>query len=46
MALKKKLEDAEKAKDQAKQYGYDMEVAETEEALKVEVSEVCKSYYL
>ena len=44
--LKKKLDDAEKAKDQAEQDGYDVGVAETEEALRAEVSEVCKAYYL
>ena len=44
--LKKKLEDAEKAKDQAKQYGYDVGVAETEEALRAEVSRVCRVYCL
>ena len=42
----KKLEEAKKAKEQAEQDGYDVGVAETEEALKVEVSEVCKHYYL
>ena len=51
VALKKKLEGAkkarelaEKAQDQAKQDGYDLGMAETEEALKAEVSEVCKTY--
>ena len=44
--LKKKLEDVEKAKDQAKQYGYDVGVAETEEALRAEVSRVCRVYCL
>ena len=44
--LMKKLEEAKKAKEQAEQDGYDVGVAETEEALKVEVSEVCKHYYL
>ena len=46
IALKKKLEEAEKAKEQAEQDGYDMGVAETEEALRAEVSEVCKFYCL
>ena len=44
--LKKKLEDAEKAKDQTKQDGYDVGVAETEEAFKAEVSGVCRAYCL
>ena len=44
--LKKKLEDAEKAKDQAELNGYDLGVAETKEALRVEVSGVCRAYGL
>ena len=44
--LKKKLEDAEKAKDQAEQDGYNVGVAEFEEALKVEVSGVYRAYCL
>ena len=44
--LKKKLEKAKKAKDQAKQDGYNVGVAETEEALRVEVSKVCRKYCL
>ena len=51
VALKKKLEEAEKAKvqaerarDQAEQDGYNAGVAETEEALRVEVSGVCRTY--
>ena len=44
--LTKKLEKAKKAKDQAKQDGYEAEVAEIEEALKAEVSEVCRYYCL
>ena len=44
--LNKKLEDAEKAKDQAEQNGYDVGVIETEKALKAEVSGVCKAYCL
>jgi len=40
------LEEAEKAKDQTKQDGYDVGVAETEETLRVEVLEVCRNYYL
>ena len=45
-ALKKKLEKDEKARDQAEQDGYDVGVAEIEEALRAEVSEVCRNYYL
>ena len=44
--LKKKLDDAEKARDQAKQDGYDMGIVEIEEALKVEVLGVYRAYYL
>ena len=51
VGLKKKLEEAEKAKvqakrarDQAKQDGYDVGVAEIEEALRVEVPGVCRTY--
>ena len=44
--LKKKLEDAEKAKDQAEQDGYNVEVAEFEEAFKAEVSGVYRAYCL
>ena len=42
----KKLEEAEKAKEQAEQDGFDVGVAETEEAFRVEVSEVCRFYCL
>ncbi|KAL0007968.1 hypothetical protein SO802_009470 [Lithocarpus litseifolius] len=51
LALQKKLaeaeaarEEAEKARDQAEQEGYDVGVAETEEALRAEVSGVCRTY--
>ena len=44
--MKKKLEEAKKAKDQAEQDGYDLGVAETEEALRAEVVGVCRPYYL
>ena len=47
--LTKKLEEAEKAKeqtDQAKQDGYVVGVAKTEEALKAEVSKVSRFYCL
>ena len=39
--LKKKLEDAEKAKDQAEQDGYDVGVAKNEKAFRAKVSGVC-----
>ena len=44
--LNKKLEEAKKAKEQAKQEGYEVGVAETEEAPKAEVVEVCRFYCL
>ena len=44
--LSKKLEEAEKSKDQAEQDRYEVGVAETKEAFKAEISEVCKYYYL
>ena len=44
--LKKKLEDVEKAKDQVEQEGYDVGVAETKEAFRVEVLRVCRAYGL
>ena len=44
--LKKKLEDAKKARDQAEQDGYDVGVVETDEALKAEVSGICRAYCL
>lgn len=37
-ALKNKLEEAEKARDKAKQDGYDIRVAETDKALRAELS--------
>ena len=53
IALKKKLEEVEKAmeqvkkaRDQAEQEGYDIGVAENEEALKAKVSRVCRNYCL
>ena len=45
-ALKKKLEEAEKARDKVEQDGYDIGVVETEEALRAEVSGVCRNYCL
>ena len=44
--LSKKLEEVKKAKDQVEQDGYEVEMAETEEALRAEVSEVCRYYCL
>ena len=46
IALKKKLEKAKKARDQAKQEGYDVGVAETKEAFRAEVSGVYRNCYL
>ena len=46
ISLKKKLEEVEKAKDQAEQDGYDVGVAETEEALRAKVMGVCRTYCL
>ena len=40
------MEEAEKARDQAKQDKYNVGVAETEEALRAEVSEICRNFYL
>lgn len=45
-ALTKKLEEAEKTKDQTEQDGYEAGLVRTEEALKTEVSEVCRYYFL
>ena len=42
--LKKKLEETQKAQDQAEQNGYDIGVAETEKALRAEVVGVCRHY--
>ena len=36
---------AEREKDEAEQHGYDVGVAETEDALKAEVPTVCRAYY-
>ena len=44
IVLKKKLEEAEKARDKAEQDGYDIGVTETEEALRADVSGVCRNY--
>ena len=37
---------AEKARDQAEQDGYDAGIVETKEALRAEVSRVCRTYCL
>ena len=44
--LKKKLDDAEKASDQAEQDGNNIRVVRTEEALRAEVMGVCRAYCL
>ena len=36
--------EADKAWDEAEQHGYDVEVAETEDALRVKVPAVCRTY--
>lgn len=45
-AQKKELEKAKKATTQAEQDGYDIEVKETEEALRAQVTRVCRGYCL
>ena len=40
------LKEAKKTKDQAEQDGYNVGVTETKEALKAEVSGVCRTYCL
>ena len=35
---------AERERDEAEQHGYDVGVAETEDALRVEVPAVCRAY--
>ena len=40
------MEEAEKAKEQAEQDGFDVCVAKTEEALRAEVLKVCRCYFL
>ena len=44
--MDKKLEEAEKAKEQAEQEGYNIRVAKTEDALKAKVMGVCRHYCL
>ena len=36
---------AERERDEAEQHGYDVGVAETEDALRAEVPAVCRAYY-
>ena len=36
---------AEKERDEAEQHGYDVDIAETEDALRAEVPAVCRAYY-
>ena len=44
-ALAEKAKDeAKKAKDEVEQHGYDVRVAETEDALRAEVPTVCRTY--
>ena len=45
-ALKKKLEKAEESIAKAKKEGYEVEVAETKENLRAQVTGVCRSYCL
>lgn len=45
-AQKKELEKAKKAAAQAEQDGYDIEVKETEEALRAQVTRVWRGYCL
>ena len=45
-ALKKKLEEAKKVRDQAEQESYNVRVAETEKALSAKVSRVRRNYCL
>ena len=42
----KTKEEVERAKEEAEQQGCDIGVAETEDALRVEISGVCRTYYL
>lgn len=45
-ALKKKLEKAKETAARAEQEGYDIEVKETKENLKAQVTGVCRGYCL
>ena len=42
---KKAKIEAEKARDEVEQYGYDVGIAETEDTLRAEVPTVCRAYY-
>ena len=42
---KKAKAKAEREKDEAEQHGYEVDVAETEDALRAEVPAVCRAYY-
>ena len=42
---KKARDEVEKAREEVEQYGYDIGVAETKDALRAEVLGVCKLYY-
>ena len=42
---KKAKEEAEKARDEVEQHGYDVGVAETDDALNAEALGVCRTYY-
>ena len=46
VTLKKKLEEAEKARDKVEQDGYDIGVIKIREALRAKVSGVCRNYCL
>ena len=41
----KAKEEAEKARDEVEQHGYDVGMAETEDALRAKVPGVCRTYY-
>ena len=43
--VEKAKAEIERVRDEAKQHGYDVGVAETEDALRAEVPAVCRAYY-
>ena len=43
--LKPRERERERERDEAEQHGYDVGVAETEDALRAEVPAVCRAYY-
>ena len=45
MQAKEDKAKAEKERDEAEQHGYDVSIAETEDALRAEVPAVCHAYY-